>query len=115
MLSIDEVQRYGKEVEPDGPRAPASPRRCRCRSSRGARRMDQPIWLTEAEVASLMDIGDAIVALEAGLRREASGEAVNMVKTHALWGGRNTLHAIGAVFPADRVVGTKTWAHTTGG
>ncbi len=77
--------------------------------------MSEPIWISEAEIAGLMDMGDAIAALEKGLRQEAAGQAHNMVKTHATWGKGNTLHAIGAVFEAEGFIGTKTWAHTEGG
>ncbi|MBV8288317.1 MAG: ornithine cyclodeaminase family protein, partial [Hyphomicrobiales bacterium] len=38
----------------------------------------------------------------------------NMVKTHAIWGGHHTLHAIGATFADEGFVGTKTWAHANG-
>jgi alanine dehydrogenase len=75
--------------------------------------MSEPLWISEAEVVELLDIGEAIAALEAGLAQEAAGAAQNMVKTHAIWGAGHTLHAIGAVFPDT--VGTKTWAHTEGG
>jgi ornithine cyclodeaminase/alanine dehydrogenase-like protein (mu-crystallin family) len=74
-----------------------------------------PLWITEAEVVSLMDLGGAIEALEGGLFAEARGAAENMVKTHAVWGHGHTLHAIGATFPDAGFVGTKTWAHTEGG
>jgi len=74
-----------------------------------------PLWISEADVVSLMGMDEAIKALEAGLLAEARGEAQNMVKTHAEWGGGHTLHAIGAVFPDAGFVGTKTWAHTEGG
>lgn len=77
--------------------------------------MTQPLWLTEADVVSLMDMGEAIDALEQGLLLEASGAAQNMVKTHAVWGDGHTLHAIGATFADAGFVGTKTWAHTEGG
>ncbi len=73
------------------------------------------LWITEGDVVSLMHLGDAISALEEGLKLEAAGEAANMVKTHAVWGGRNTLHAIGATFEGAGFVGTKTWGHTSGG
>jgi alanine dehydrogenase len=75
----------------------------------------QALWITEAEVASLVDMGDAIAALERGLSAEAAGGAVNMVKTHTTFGHGDTLHAIGATMVAEGVVGTKTWAHTEGG
>ncbi len=74
-----------------------------------------PLWISEADVVAMMDIGDAIIALEKGLMTEARGQAKNMVKTHVAWGEGATLHAIGAVFPNEGVAGTKTWAHTKGG
>jgi ornithine cyclodeaminase/alanine dehydrogenase-like protein (mu-crystallin family) len=74
-----------------------------------------PLWISEADVVSMMSLGDAINALERGLGAEARGDAQNMVKTHVTWGQGSTLHAIGAVFAKDGFVGTKTWAHTEGG
>jgi alanine dehydrogenase len=76
---------------------------------------DAPIWITEADVVDLMDLGLAIQALEAGLRLQAGGGAHNMNKTHASWGRGDTLHATGAVFEGAGFVGTKTWAHTERG
>jgi ornithine cyclodeaminase len=70
------------------------------------------IWITEAEVVQLMDLKEAIAALEAALREEARGEAQNMTKT-LLQYGKNNLHAIGAKL--GQWVGTKTWTHTQGG
>jgi len=72
------------------------------------------LWISESEVVSMMDIGGAIGALERGLLAEAQGNAQNMIKTHVEWDGA-TLHAIGAVFPAMGICGTKTWSHTKGG
>jgi ornithine cyclodeaminase len=74
-----------------------------------------PLWISEAEVVSMMDLGQAIEALEAGLVTEAQGDATNMTKTHVAWGNGSTLHAIGAVYPKDGFAGTKTWSHTEGG
>ncbi len=76
---------------------------------------EAPIWLTEAEIVSLVTLADAIPALEKVLAMEASGEAENMVKTHLTFSGHDTLHAIGASVTGAGLVGTKTWAHTTGG
>ena len=70
------------------------------------------IWITEADVVQLMDLKEAIAALEAALREEARGEAQNMTKT-LLQYGKNNLHAIGAKL--GQLVGTKTWTHTQGG
>lgn len=73
-----------------------------------------PLWISEADVVSAMDMREAIAALEKGLLAEAHGQAENMVKTHVEWEG-NTLHAIGATFPQQGFAGTKTWAHTKDG
>jgi len=75
---------------------------------------DAPLWIPEADVVALMDMADAVPALEAGLLAEARGEAHNMTKTHVAW-GRATLHALGAAFPKAGLAGTKTWAHTPEG
>lgn len=74
--------------------------------------MSDPIWITEAEVVGLMDLPDAISALDSALRAEAKGDAQNMTKTLMQY-GKSNLHAIGARL--DGLVGTKTWAHTEGG
>jgi alanine dehydrogenase len=73
-----------------------------------------PIWIAESDAVSVIDMAQAIDALERGLRLEAAGHALNMIKTHAAWDG-STLHAIGAVFPDDGLACTKTWAHTEKG
>jgi len=73
-----------------------------------------PLWLSEADVAALIDLREAIDVLERALHAEARGAAQNMVKTHVAWDG-STLHAIGATFPHAGFAGTKTWAHTQGG
>ena len=77
--------------------------------------MMDPLWITEAEVVAALSLPEAIEALEKGLALEAAGTARNMAKTHQIWGGHHTLHAIGAVVEGAHVVGTKTWAHTAGG
>lgn len=77
--------------------------------------MVDAIWITEADVVGLMDLPQAIDALETGLRTQAGGTARNMGKTHASWGNGDTLHAVGATFEGLGYVGTKTWAHTEGG
>lgn len=76
---------------------------------------EEAIWLTEADVVGLMDLPQAIDALEAGLRLQSEGGAQNMGKTHATWDDGSTLHAVGATFEGLGYVGTKTWAHTAGG
>lgn len=72
----------------------------------------EPLWISEAEVASMIDMQGAIQAVEAALLAEARGEAENMQKTVLAWEG-GTLHAIGAKY--RDFAGTKTWAHTEGG
>jgi alanine dehydrogenase len=75
----------------------------------------KPVWITEAEVAQSMDLRGAIAALERGLILEAEGRARTMAKTHITWGNGNTLHSLGGSLEGARLVGVKSWAHTTGG
>ena len=74
--------------------------------------MKPPLWITEQDVVELLDLGEAIAALEAALREGSRGVAANMPKT-ILQYGKSNLHAIGAKL--GDLVGTKTWAHTEGG
>ncbi len=78
-----------------------------------------PLWITEAEVVAALSLPDAIVALERGLAWEGAGQAENLAKTHVIWNGHNTLHALGAVVAkagdGGGMVGVKSWAHTDGG
>jgi alanine dehydrogenase len=76
---------------------------------------ESALWISESDVVSMMDMGEAIAALETGLLAEARGEAQNMIKSHVEWGDGATLHAIGAVFPSAGYAGTKTWPHTKNG
>jgi len=62
-----------------------------------------------------MHLGEAIDALTRGLLEEAAGSARNMEKTAAHWGASSNMHAIGAVFEAAGVFGTKTWGNTPEG
>lgn len=77
--------------------------------------IEKPVWISEAEVVSMMDIAGAIDALQQGLLAEARNEAQNMIKTHVEWDGGSTLHAIGAVFPVAGFSGAKVWSHTKNG
>jgi alanine dehydrogenase len=77
--------------------------------------MTDPLWITEQDVVAALSLPEAIEALHRGLALEAMGAARNMAKTHQIWGGHHTLHAIGAVVEGAHAVGTKTWAHTAGG
>src|SRR5262249_44907006 len=76
---------------------------------------EHSLWITEEQVVSLMNLPEAIEAIERGLLLEAQGEAKNLVKTHVAWANGGTLHAIGAVFPEAGFAGAKTWSHTPGG
>jgi alanine dehydrogenase len=76
--------------------------------------MTAPIWITERDVVDLLDLRDAIAALESGLRAQAHGYARNMTKTQ-LGLGHSNLHALGAIFANERLAATKTWMHTDGG
>lgn len=73
-----------------------------------------PIWITEAEVVSLIDLPGAMDALEGILAMEARGEAENMPKTHLMVGENDAMHAIGASVAGAGLCGTKTWVNVGG-
>lgn len=75
----------------------------------------EPTWITEREVAELLDLPTAVDVVEQAFQSEASGQVFGMTKTHLAWGDRRTLHAIGAADERSQLVGTKTWVHTEGG
>ena len=71
-------------------------------------------WLTERQVADLVDINDAIDALEQGFRDEAAGKARSLDKMLGTWDG-GAMHALGALSEASSRCGFKTWVHTAKG
>lgn len=73
------------------------------------------LWISEPEVAELVDLEDAIFAQEKMLAREATGEARNMPKALGQYGERNAMHALGSMAPEMGFVGFKTWNHTPHG
>jgi ornithine cyclodeaminase len=75
--------------------------------------MQQPLWISEQDVVDLIDLGEAIAALEAALGEEARGAAASMPKTLLQFDRAANLHAIGGRLGG--LVGTKSWAHTAGG
>lgn len=66
-------------------------------------------WLTEAQVAAVVDLGAAVEVVEAAL----AGGGSTMVKTDRTWEG-GSLHALGGILP-DGTAGTKVWTHTPDG
>jgi len=77
---------------------------------------DSPVlWISEREVAELVDLEDAIEALESGLRLEAAGDARNVAKALGTWGDGSSMHSLGSMFPEAGFVGFKTWANTKQG
>lgn len=74
---------------------------------------EPPIWLTEAEVVSLLDLGEAITAVRSGFEQQARGQLANLAKAQKRLGD-TTLHATGAV-TADGLSGAKVWTHTPTG
>jgi alanine dehydrogenase len=73
-----------------------------------------PIWISEAEVVSLIDLGEAITAVRAAYSEQAGGAIANLAKAQRSVSG-TTLHATGAVSGPGGLVGAKTWSHTAHG
>jgi len=74
---------------------------------------DPTLWISEADVVSVLDLPGAIDVLAAGFAAESAGHAVPLEKTMASFAGHGTLHALGAA--AGNLAGAKVWAHTPGG
>ncbi len=72
------------------------------------------LWITEAEVAAMLSLPEAIDALEATLRMEAAGTAANMPKTHLMVAANDAMHAIGGAMSGAGICGTKTWVNLQG-
>ena len=78
--------------------------------------MPEPlIWLTEAEIVSLVKLDDAIVALEQGLRGCAEGKGFNVPKALGGWGDASSMHSLGSGMPEAGYVGVKNWVNTKRG
>jgi ornithine cyclodeaminase/alanine dehydrogenase-like protein (mu-crystallin family) len=73
-----------------------------------------PVWLTEKDVTSSIDLLSAIDALEGVLKAEAGQQAANMPKTHLMVGDNNAMHALGGAVHSLGVCGTKTWVNIDG-
>lgn len=71
-------------------------------------------WLTEQQVADLVDINDSIDALARGVVDEARGAALALDKMLGTWDG-GAMHALGAMHIAGDRAGFKTWVHTGNG
>ncbi|MEE8332295.1 MAG: ornithine cyclodeaminase family protein [Alphaproteobacteria bacterium] len=73
-----------------------------------------PIWITEAEVVSLIHLPDAVSALERILLMEGEGGAQNMAKAHLMVGANDAMHALGASVAGAGICGFKTWINVAG-
>jgi len=73
---------------------------------------EKAIYLTEADVAALVDLNEAIDALHAALVLEARSETLNIPKSLGLFGAGGSLHSLGSAFPGRGLGGFKTWANT---
>jgi ornithine cyclodeaminase len=73
------------------------------------------VHLTETDIAELVSLADVIDAVDAAVRREASGQARNIAKTMTTWGPAHSGHALGAVDTTEQLLAFKTWVNTPEG
>lgn len=73
-----------------------------------------PIWITEANVVSLISLPEAVGALEQILVLEAAEKAANLPKTHLMVGANDAMHALGASIAGEDICGFKTWVNIAG-
>lgn len=71
------------------------------------------LWLTEADVVSLINLSGVIEALERALRLEHEGKARNMYKAQTVW-ATGSLNVTGAQFTGDGFAGAKVWTNVGG-
>ena len=75
---------------------------------------NSPLWITEADVVSLISLPEAVEALERILAMEAGDAAANMPKTVLMVGENDAMHALGASVAGAGLCGTKTWVNVGG-
>ena len=73
-----------------------------------------PLWITEAEVVSMINVPKAIEALERILPMEAQAQAGNMKKGVLMVGENDAMHVIGASVAGAGLCGFKTWVNIRG-
>ena len=71
------------------------------------------LWLTEADVVSLINLSGVIEALERALVLEHEGKAKNMYKAQTVWKTGST-NVTGAQFLGDGFSGAKVWTNVGG-
>jgi ornithine cyclodeaminase len=71
------------------------------------------LWITEAEVVSLINLSGVIEALDAALRLEYEGKAKNLRKGQTAWDG-GSLNITGAQFTGTGFSGAKVWTNVGG-
>jgi alanine dehydrogenase len=71
------------------------------------------LWLTEADVVSLVNLSGIIAALEHALALEHEGNARNMYKAQTVW-ATGSLNVTGAQFLGDGFAGAKVWSNVGG-
>lgn len=76
---------------------------------------DSLLWLTEQDVAGLVDLGEAIEQVELSLADEDRGTAQSIPKALGTWAERSSAHALGAVSTARGMASFKTWVNTPQG
>lgn len=75
---------------------------------------DTPLWITEADVTSMVSLPDAINALERVLPLESQGEAQNMTKGHLMVAENDAMHVLGASVAGEGICGFKNWINVRG-
>ena len=76
---------------------------------------EEAIWLSETDVTALVSIGDAIGALESGLKAMGQGQGQNVPKALGGFGDGTSIHSLGSALPELGYCGYKNWIHTKRG
>jgi alanine dehydrogenase len=76
---------------------------------------DGVLYLTEADVVSVLDMPGAIDALQNMLIQQGLGKVKNVPKALGTWGDGSSMHALGSVLTESGQCGFKTWVYTKKG
>ena len=68
-----------------------------------------PPYLTNAQIAGLISMPEAVAALERAFAEEAEGSAGSMERTRVLWGEGSRLQALGGYLDGAGFAAAKTW------
>ncbi|WP_017235105.1 ornithine cyclodeaminase family protein [Pandoraea sp. B-6] len=76
---------------------------------------NEAVWLSEADITSLVSLKDTVAALEDGVRQLGQGTAFNVAKALGSLGATSSMHSLGSAMTDSGFCGYKNWINTPAG